>query len=251
VQKRRESSNARSRRCEASALRPLLRDACDATERSAGTDGARTLAFASAARASRTLGLRREHVCAAVSSALRRSPARDHLAKPRWWAVVRLGPMHCVERAGPRSCRAMDEETPMSPDELLQAWREQAALALYSYTRAGSRCRAWDTRLGGLIAVLMAVIGTSVFATLETKDVSLAPKIIVGLISVAAAVVAGIQTLATLSKRAFKYERAARTYGAIRREIEEIRCFWSTAPPSLKNALVGSPRSVRSLTGGS
>lgn len=109
-----------------------------------------------------------------------------------------------------------------SPEQLLAEWQSRAALALFAYNRAASRCRAWDARLGGLIAVLSAIAGTSVFATLES-GFGTAERIAVGLISVTAAVVAGVQAFAALSKRAYEYERAARRFGSLRREIEEAR----------------------------
>lgn len=109
-----------------------------------------------------------------------------------------------------------------SPEALLREWQSRAALALFAYNRAATRCRAWDTRLGGIVAILTAVVGTSVFATLENA-VSTAARIVVGIVSVAAATVAGVQAFATLSKRAYEYERAARTFGSLRREIEETR----------------------------
>jgi hypothetical protein len=83
-----------------------------------------------------------------------------------------------------------------------------------------------------LIAVLSAIVGTSVFATLE-NDVSTAARIAVGLTSVAAAVVAGVQAFATFSKRAYEYERAARTFAALRREIEEARWLLHGDPETL------------------
>lgn len=126
-------------------------------------------------------------------------------------------------------------------DDLLREWQSRASLALYAYNRAATRCRAWDTRLGGLIAILTAIVGTSVFATLQ-NDVSVGAKIAVGLVSVLAALVAGVQAFATLSKRAFEYERAARSYGAIRREIEEMRLVHRDDP----EALAACVRTLRS-----
>jgi hypothetical protein len=116
----------------------------------------------------------------------------------------------------------MTATTERSSEHLLREWQSRAALALFAYNRAASRCRAWDTRLGGLIAVLSAIVGTSVFATLQ-NNLSVAAKITVGMVSVTAAVVAGVQAFATLSKRAYEYERAARIFGSLRRQIEEAR----------------------------
>jgi hypothetical protein len=53
------------------------------------------------------------------------------------------------------------------PDELLADWQERAMLALFAYNRAANRCKSWDTRVGGVVAVLTAVIGTAIFATVN------------------------------------------------------------------------------------
>jgi hypothetical protein len=144
-----------------------------------------------------------------------------------------------VESGHDRMCHLRDRDlviicgmtatTESSPEHLLREWQSRAELALFAYNRAASRCRSWDTRLGGLIAVLSAIVGTSVFATLQ-NDVSVGAKIAVGMISVVAAVVAGVQAFATLSKRAYEYERAARVFGSLRREIEEARSLLRNDP---------------------
>ncbi len=108
------------------------------------------------------------------------------------------------------------------PDQLLAHWQERALVAFFAHNSSADRCKAWDTRLGGTVAILTAVVGTSIFATLN-KDPSTAAKIGAGVVTVAAAIASGIQAFAGLSKRIEDYQQAARRYGSIRREIEQLR----------------------------
>lgn len=107
-------------------------------------------------------------------------------------------------------------------EALLREWQSRAALALFAYNRAANRARRLHVTLGGTVAALTAAIGTSVFATLE-QDVGTAARIVVGLVSVSAAVLAGVQAFASLPARIDDYERAARRYGDLRRRIELTR----------------------------
>ena len=107
---------------------------------------------------------------------------------------------------------------------LLDEWRVRAMLALFAYNRAANRCRRWETFLGGAATILTASIGTAVFATLKS-DVDFAARLIVGTASVAAAVLSAIQVFAALPGRIEQYEKAARRFGAIRREIEETQAL--------------------------
>jgi hypothetical protein len=123
-------------------------------------------------------------------------------------------------------------ETPT--DSLLATWQERALLALFAYNRAANRCRTWNTGIGLVVAVLSAVVGTSVFASFG-QSVSTRAKILVGSISLLAAVMSGIQAFAALPQRIDEYEKAARRFGIIRREIEQIRTL--TPASQIENEL--------------
>lgn len=109
-------------------------------------------------------------------------------------------------------------------DALLRGWDQRARLALFAYNASANRCLKWHARVGGLAAVLAAVAGTSVFASLG-DDVEPAARVAVAVVSLLAAVLSGIQAFARLPQRAEEYERAARRFGAVRREIEQARIF--------------------------
>jgi len=61
-------------------------------------------------------------------------------------------------------------------------------------------------------------VAASVFATLE-KDVDPKFKVLVALVSVLGAMLAGLQTLLRLEERAEKHRHAGSRYGALHREI--------------------------------
>jgi len=121
-------------------------------------------------------------------------------------------------------------------DRLLHQWQQRTIVAIFAYNRAASRCRMLDTLLGGIAATLAAAIGTAVFATLE-QQVGTAARIFAGTLSVAAAILAGVQTFATLPKRVEEYEQAGRRFGSLRREIELLRLTLPETPAGMAQAV--------------
>src|SRR5437016_9781213 len=76
------------------------------------------------------------------------------------------------------------------------------------------------------------VVGTAVFASMQ-KQVTGTWSIVVGLMSIAAAVLASLQTFLRLSERADKHRVAGAAYGAVRRALELLKTF----PPEDQQAL--------------
>jgi len=70
--------------------------------------------------------------------------------------------------------------------------------------------------------VLSAIVGTSIFSTLGQAQVSALWQVLIGLLSVSAAVLAALQTFLGYSDRAAKHSRAAHEFAAIRREIQQL-----------------------------
>src|SRR5262245_21153015 len=85
--------------------------------------------------------------------------------------------------------------------------------------------------LGIPAVVLSTLVGTSVFATVQ-KQPELWLQISVGLASVAAALLTSLQTFLGYAERAEKHRLAAAKYGALGRELEQLRSCGST--PSLE-----------------
>ena len=91
-------------------------------------------------------------------------------------------------------------------------------------------CRSFGSRkywLGIPAVVLSTLVGTSVFATVQ-KQPQLWMQITVGLASVAAALLASLQTFLGYSERAEKHRIAGAKYGALGRELEQIRASGAT-----------------------
>src|SRR5436190_1807437 len=69
---------------------------------------------------------------------------------------------------------------------------------------------------------LTAAVGTTVFSSIASSP-QLWVKILTGIMSMAAAVLAALQTFLKYSERAAQHKAAAQNYGMLRREYEEMQ----------------------------
>jgi len=99
-------------------------------------------------------------------------------------------------------------------------------LALLSYNHAATRSRRWNTLLGASAAIASAVVGTGVIAYIS--DDSKEPQFSLGLalLSTLAAALTAAHTFAGFGSRISEYERAARQYGVVRRDLEVALAEW-------------------------
>jgi hypothetical protein len=108
---------------------------------------------------------------------------------------------------------------------VLDEWHRRVwACQIAHYGRA-TRLRRGDVILGVPVVILSTVVGTSLFATLNEEQLPLALRIVVGSVSVVAAVLAAIQTFFGFAKQADKHVLAADWYSALRRKVEEVRAL--------------------------
>lgn len=92
--------------------------------------------------------------------------------------------------------------------------------------------------LGIPAVALSAIVGTAVFVSLE-RDLDGAWKIAVGTVSIAAAVLASLQTFLGLSERAESHRAIAAQYAAVRRDLELLKTFYEDVPsPSEQMATI-------------
>lgn len=112
----------------------------------------------------------------------------------------------------------------LSPEELLQDWYLRLRFAQYSHYEAAKSFDRMNYWLGVPVVIFSTFVGTSVFANIGEKVSNDNLKILLGLVSVLAATLSGIQTFLRFSERAEKHRVAAAKYGALRRQIEEILC---------------------------
>jgi hypothetical protein len=107
------------------------------------------------------------------------------------------------------------------PRDVVAAWYQRVTMtqrAHYLSVAHYSRKSYW---FGIPVIALSTVVGTSVFATLQSQ-LQLWLQIAVGLASVLAAVMASLQTFLGFAERAEKHRIAGAKYGALGRELEAL-----------------------------
>jgi hypothetical protein len=107
-------------------------------------------------------------------------------------------------------------------DALVERWLNGLRISHIAHSRAAARCARRGQVLGTAVVVLTSVVGTAIFATLESSP-SDAVRIAAGMLSVVAAVFAGLSTFLQYPDRAAAHRAAAGRYGALRRELESAR----------------------------
>ncbi|NHF58038.1 DUF4231 domain-containing protein [Flavobacteriaceae bacterium TP-CH-4] len=105
--------------------------------------------------------------------------------------------------------------------ELLQKWQYAIRICHKAHIRSAAHMNRRHRVLGIVVVILSTIVGTSVFATLDSSPKTWV-KILVGFLSVAAAVFAGLQTFLNYSEKEEMHRVASQKYGALRREIEEF-----------------------------
>lgn len=108
--------------------------------------------------------------------------------------------------------------------ELLAQWHNGLRIAHIAQSRSAATCELRGRLLGVTVVVLSTIVGTAIFSTLESSP-STAVKIVAGLASVGAGVLAALQTFLGFEQRAAKHRETAAAYGALRRELETATAF--------------------------
>jgi hypothetical protein len=106
-------------------------------------------------------------------------------------------------------------------ERLLEDWRTRAWAAQIGHYRIASRLRTHNLWLGLPVVIFTTAVGTTLFATLNQPDLDTWGRVVVGSISVLAAILAGIQTFMNFGQRADQHVIAADWYASIRRKIEQ------------------------------
>lgn len=109
-----------------------------------------------------------------------------------------------------------------STDQLLKNWYRRLRESQFSHYEAAKAFDRMNYWLGVPSIISSTIIGTSIFATLD-ESIDATVKLLAGLVSVLAATLTGLQTFLKFSERAEKHRAVAARYGALRREIEELR----------------------------
>ncbi len=117
---------------------------------------------------------------------------------------------------------------PPGPRALLDQWSKTATKAAGRHADASDHFEHWDSVLGLTSAVLAAIVGSTIFISLQ-QTTSLIVKVAAGAIGLIAAVAAAVQTTVKYGARAERHRQASRQYGALLRQVDELRAL----PPPL------------------
>lgn len=117
-------------------------------------------------------------------------------------------------------------------DELMVRWWRRVKAVEAGHYRMADHLSRSNIRLGIPVVVLSTLIGTSVFATLQ-KQVNFPVRVLVGVLSLVAAVLASLQTFLRYAERAEKHRHAAGLYSSLRREMEKLLALsWEERGPA-------------------
>ncbi|AFY39395.1 hypothetical protein Lepto7376_3166 [[Leptolyngbya] sp. PCC 7376] len=105
--------------------------------------------------------------------------------------------------------------------ELLRKWYVRIRAAQSGHYRQALSYRRQHLYLGVPVVVLSAVVGTTVFATLNDAETPALIKIILGSTSMLTAAIASLQTFLNYDALSEKHLAAATKLSAIKKEIEE------------------------------
>lgn len=111
---------------------------------------------------------------------------------------------------------------PGSPDELVLAWLRRARESQMGHYEMATALEARSYWLGVPVIVISGLVGTSVFASIAADVIPVQAKLIVGVLSVLAAILSSLQTFFKFAERAEKHKTFGARFGAIRRELEVL-----------------------------
>ena len=122
-------------------------------------------------------------------------------------------------------------------ESLLQDWHNRAAAAQHAHYLLAHRLRRRNLALGIPAVVFSSIVGTSLFASLTKENINTTLRVVIGFISVGAAVCAALQTFLRFAERAAQHVTAADWYAAIRRDTAQLLALPRTSRGPVKAAL--------------
>lgn len=111
---------------------------------------------------------------------------------------------------------------PQTKEQLVLSWLRRARESqLAHYTMADILSKR-GRMLGIPVIILSSVVGTSAFISIATELIPNWSKILVGVVSIAIAILSSLQTFFGYSDRAEKHRNSAARFGSVRRKFENI-----------------------------
>jgi hypothetical protein len=104
-------------------------------------------------------------------------------------------------------------------ERLLEDWRNRVYAAQAAHYASADRFRLLNYLVGVPATIFSSIVGTALFTGLEKGSPQ---TFVVGSVSIAAAVLAALQTFLRFAERASQHATAGDWYSAIRRDIEQL-----------------------------
>ena len=124
-----------------------------------------------------------------------------------------------------------------SPRDIATDWYERTSTVAVGHYKTAERYARGHSQLSGGSAVLSAIVGTTVFATLQQQP-DLWIEIAVGISSVGAAVLSTLSITTSSQDKAEKHRIAGSRYNAVGRELEQLLSGEDIDPQSLTGVRV-------------
>ncbi|SAL55713.1 hypothetical protein AWB73_06105 [Caballeronia turbans] len=121
-----------------------------------------------------------------------------------------------------RTGTADSYDPPRDTPALVLAWIRRARESQIRHYTMADRLTGCGRRLGLGVIGITAATGTSAFLSLVATAMSPDVRVVIGMTSLSAAVLASLQTFLRYSERAELHRRAGAQYGAVRRRLEAI-----------------------------
>jgi hypothetical protein len=107
-------------------------------------------------------------------------------------------------------------------EELFRSWHRRVAAAEAGHRVMADRMRRRYLMLGVPVVILTTIVGTSVFASIQDATVATWIRIVVGSVSILAAVISSLQTFLRYGMRAEGHRVAAIRYETLRRDMAAV-----------------------------
>jgi hypothetical protein len=112
-------------------------------------------------------------------------------------------------------------QPPSTQHELILAWVRRSRESQLAHYEMATILQERGTYLGWPVIVITAAVGTSAFVSL-TNSPSKTTTLVVGLVSILAAVLSSLQTFFKFSERSETHRVFGAKYGSLRRELEGL-----------------------------
>jgi hypothetical protein len=126
-----------------------------------------------------------------------------------------------IDDAGQRTQPTETRPATWSPEveHLLEDWRNRVYAAQAAHYASADQFRLLNYFVGVPAAIFSSIVGTALFTGLEKGSPQ---TLLIGSVSIMAAVLAALQTFLRFAERASQHATAGDWYSAIRRDIEEL-----------------------------